>query len=129
MLPENKETWEWSEEEEPSRTFRIQDGRIVGETDGTEAVRQAVAAILNTERYEYPIYSWDYGMEYQDLFGRPGVYVKAELKRRITDALTQDDRIRSVDSFTFTERGRKLLVSFVVHTEFGELETEQEVEY
>ena len=35
--------------------------------DETEAVRQAAIKILNTERYENEIYSWNYGIELKDL--------------------------------------------------------------
>lgn len=40
-------------------------------------------------------------MELQDLIGKPMDYVMVEVERRITEALTQDDRIDSVDNFEF----------------------------
>ena len=52
----------------------------------------------------------------------------SEMKRRITDALMQDDRITGVDDWTF-ETGRKsVLVRFTVYTIYGELEATKEVE-
>lgn len=74
---------------------------VVGECDGLEAVKQAIYNILNTERYRYIIFSWNYGVELQDLIGKPMDYVMVEVERRITEALTQDDRIDSVDNFEF----------------------------
>lgn len=113
--------------EQPSQTYRINDEAIQGRADGLEAVRQAAYCILNTERYESILYSWNYGVELRDLFGKPMGYVKSEVKRRITEALTQDDRIQSVGAFSFVQEGRKLAVTFTVHTVRGDFETGKEV--
>ena len=45
------------------------------------AVKQAVYKIIMTERYQYIMYSWNYGVELLDLFGEPVTYVCPELKR------------------------------------------------
>ena len=65
----------------PTNTYRIiiDKDRVSGETDGLEAMKQAVYLILSTERYAYPIYSWNYGVELKDLFGQPTTYVEAVL--------------------------------------------------
>ena len=39
----------------------------------------------------------------------------------------QDDRIQSVDAFSFNESGRKLSVTFTVHTQYGEVDASKEV--
>ena len=115
--------------EQPSRTFfmDVDKKRILGLCDGLEAVRQAAYCILNTERYEYLIYSWNYGIELRDLYGRPVLYVESELKRRIKEALMQDKRIRSVEAFSFSGSHGKLSVSFTVKTDVGEFEMGKEV--
>lgn len=115
--------------ERPSKTYRIdyENGIIAGMTDGLEAVRQTIFHILGTERYDNLIYSWNYGTELKALYGKPAPYVKSEVKRRITEALTQDDRIRSVDAFSFEEKGSRLLVSFVVHATQGDIRADKEV--
>ena len=112
---------------QPSKTFRLKGGTVAGWADGLEAVKQAVYCVLNTERYESILYSWNYGVELKNLYGKPMGYVKSEVKRRITEALTQDDRIESVDSFSFTSSGRNLAVSFTVHTALGNFEAGKEV--
>ncbi len=53
------------EENQPSLTYAldIENKRIRGKTDNIEAVKQAVYLILNTERYDCLIFSWNYGAE------------------------------------------------------------------
>jgi hypothetical protein len=91
-------------------------------------MKQVIFKILNTERYEYPIYSWDYGIELKDLIGEPMPYVIPELERRIKDALEVDDRIDSVDEFDFDIDRHNVTCRFTVHTIFGDLEEEMGVE-
>lgn len=104
---------------------------LAGRTDRLDAMRQAVYLILNIERYQYPIYSWNYGVELWDLFGQPVSFVKPELERRVREALVQDDRIAGVDSFSFAEPqpGEKgtLCCSFTVHSVYGDFDMEKTV--
>ena len=102
--------------------------RINGYVDDLEAVKQAIYLILNTERYQFVIYSWDYGVELLDLIGQPIPYVMSELPRRITDALTQDDRIEDVVDFEFEQNGKKLHTTFTVVSNLGNMPAELEVE-
>jgi len=115
--------------QKPSKTFKldVENKRIVDMVDGLEAVKQSVYCILNTERFEWLIYSWNYGSELKDLFGKSSGLVKAKIKKRIREALNQDDRITDVDSFFFDINKRKLHVTFTVHTQWGEFEAEKEV--
>jgi phage baseplate assembly protein W len=95
---------------------------------GLEAVRQSVYLILNTARYEYPIYSWNYGFEYRDLIGREHSYVYSELERRITEALATDTRIKRVADFEFDTKGSKTHVKFSVATIYGSYEDEVDID-
>ena len=115
--------------EEPSYTYKMvlptrEDEPTIfrGKTDELEAVRQAVYKILNTERYTYPIYSWNYGVELADLFGQPIPWVYPELERRITEALVWDDRINSVTDFEFENVKNEVHASFTVNTVYGSYE-------
>lgn len=113
-------------EMQPSLTYGldIEQGRIRGKVDRIEAVRQAIYLILNTERFAYLIHSWNYGVELDGLVGQPQAYALPEIKRCITEALLQDDRITAVDGFSF-ENGKKTVhVTFTAHSIFGNLETE-----
>ena len=116
--------------EQPSLTYRMDlNGTAVrGTVDAQEAVKQAVFRILNTERYQYVIYPWWYGIETIDLYGEPVTWVCPELEHRIEEALLMDERITSVSDFEFdTERKGIIHVSFTVHTIFGDLKAGKEV--
>jgi hypothetical protein len=118
--------------EQPTHTYKmnLESNLIRGYTDGQEAMKQAIYKILNTERYQYVMYSWNYGIELLDLYGEPVSYVCPELERRITEALTWDDRIKSVDNFEFNiSKKGEILVTFTAHTVFGDVVAEKVVNF
>lgn len=115
---------------EPDVTFGINSDmtRVDSVINGLEAVKQAVYIMLNIERYQHLIYSFDFGVELQDLIGEPIDYIEAELERRISDCLEQDDRITETTDFEFEKSDSdKLLVSFNVNTIYGTIEETMEV--
>lgn len=113
---------------EPSYTHKLDGENVRGYVDKLEAYAQAVYKILNTERYEYVIYSWNYGVELKDLIGQNKYYVIPELKRRITEAIMQDDRTLSVDGFTFLETKRGVIsIKFTCHSIYGDLDMNMNV--
>lgn len=117
-------------ETQPTHTYKmnLESGSIRGYTDKLEAIKQAIYKILLTERYQYLIYSSNYGIETLDLYGEPLSYVCPELERRISEALLWDDRIESISDFEFdlSKKG-SVQVSFTVHTRFGDVQAEREV--
>lgn len=120
---------EFAMEQQPSRTYKldISRGRVKGVTEGADALLQAVYLILSVERYQYPIYSYNYGVELVDLIGQPKDFVMSEVKRRITEALTQDDRINSVDGWEFESTKKALVVTSTAHSIYGDIEIKKEV--
>lgn len=119
----------------PNETYKIEhseqsppEDRINGNTDDLLALQQSIYLILGTERYEHIIYSWDYGVELLDLIGKPIPYVMAVIPRRITEALTQDDRIEDVTDFEFEHNKQKLHVTFVVKSILGDIPVSTEVD-
>lgn len=119
MIPTISElTAELYEAEYYDRTHKVNIPQDVvqGYTDDVEALQQAIYFMLGTERYHFPIYSWNYGVELQDLFGKPVSFVKPEVKRRVYEALVQDDRITNVTDFEFEQDKNNLHVTFVCHT-------------
>jgi hypothetical protein len=120
-----------TQESYPNKTYKMQidSEHIAGTiTDALQAVEQAVYKILNTERYKHVIYSWNYGVELEELFGKPMPYVLPEIPRRIREALIQDDRINDVVDFdlSYTNDG-SVLAKFTVETIYGELQAEKAV--
>lgn len=105
----------------PTRTYYWdrESNRITGLTDGVEAVKQAIYKVLNTERFDYVIYSHNYGITLKDLFGKDKYITCAVLERRIRDTLSVDDRITDVFNFDFEVGRHSVHVTFNVKTVFG----------
>jgi len=112
----------------PSRTYRLQNGRIAGWIDELAAMRQAIEKVLHTERFTWLIYTDNYGVELKNLFGEELDLVMAEMERIVREALSVDERIIEIENFQVTQESRDtLLVSFFVTTIFGSIQMEQEV--
>lgn len=91
-------------------------------------MRQSIELILTTERFQWQIFSPDYGVELDELIGeRRPAYVEADIERRITDALLEDDRIIGVKDFALTFGGEIARVSLTAVTAFGEASIERSV--
>ena len=120
--------------ENPTKTYKMdiednkRDLRIKGCTDERKAMEQAIYKIILTERYQYLIYSWNYGIELRDLFGKPIPYCCVEIERRVREALMQDKRILQVYDFEFDNpQFETIFVRFKADTIFGELNLMKEV--
>lgn len=111
---------------EPNFTYKlnIEKENIRKNIDNIEAIKQAIYKILMTERYVYTAYNWNYGIELNDLIGKDKSFVKAELPRRIKEALIADDRIKDVENFSFEDINKTdLCVKFSVQLyDFEDLE-------
>ncbi|RKN85863.1 DUF2634 domain-containing protein [Paenibacillus ginsengarvi] len=105
----------------PGKTYKLDyvTGRVIGFVDGIDAVRQSVFHILQTERFEYTIYSNNYGIELAGLLGKGPATVQSDLRRRIRKALLQDDRITDVTDFVVTVTGDESVATFTVITQYG----------
>ena len=117
-------------EEAATKTYKLNTTTdvVAGFIDEVEALKQAIYLILNVERYEHMIYSWNYGVEFKDLFGLPASEVKMELENRITEALLQDSRISAVSGFEFTVTRSEVLAKFTVTSIYGDIKAERVVE-
>ena len=63
-----------------------------------------------------------------NVIGKPKDYAMSEMKRRITEALLQDDRITSLSDWEFEPGRKSVRASFVVHTIYGDVEASKEVD-
>ncbi|NFO57020.1 DUF2634 domain-containing protein [Clostridium botulinum] len=109
------------EKKHSSKTYKIKENRIIGFCDEIEALKQTIYFILNTERYDYLIYSDRYGSELRRTIEMERDIAESELKRRIKEALTQDDRIENVDEFIFEYEKDSVLVKFTVFSIYSKL--------
>lgn len=110
-----------------TKTYDIRYNTVGKYIDDLEALEQAIGKVLNTERYQYPIYSFDYGVEFQSLIGKDPDYVKIEIKRRIEECLLKDSRIQSVDGFEFDLKEDTLNITFNVVSIYGDILVNKEV--
>lgn len=115
--------------EQTSKTYNlnIEKNTISGFCDGIEAMKQTIYCILNTERFEHLIYSWNYGIELKHLIGENTTYVIPELERVIAEALLQDTRITEVNNFEFEINKNTVIAKFNVITNVGEIAIEKAV--
>ena len=113
----------------PSKTYYINrnTNRISGYIDDKDAIIQAIYLILSTERYESVIYNWYYGTEFDSLVGKDRDFVKSELKRRIAEAILEDDRILDVTDFDISFNKDVVNVVFLVETNIGDININWEV--
>ena len=116
---------EFEEEvEKPTKTYflDLDNGRIIGNVDGIDAVKQAIRKAIITARYKCLIYDSDYGSEVKDMVydeeSTPEL-IETALPELIKDALSQDTRILDVYDFEFKFENDKAYISFVVDTIYG----------
>ena len=122
------ETEDVEEEQISSVTFRMNEETktIGGIIDGLEAIAQSIRTRLQVELAAFEIYDETYGVEFVDLLGQPSGLMLVNLKDTITAACLADDRVETVDSFSFTRIDKKSVgVSFLVSTTFGNLHMEE----
>ncbi|WNS42850.1 DUF2634 domain-containing protein [Paenibacillus sp. MMS20-IR301] len=112
----------------PSLTYRIdwERGRIAGLADGLEAVKQAAVKVLQTNRFEHLIYSPDYGMEWNLVLGQDRLLVRPELRRLISEALLQDERIQELTDVDIQFSGDTVSFSCTAVTVYGSFELRKE---
>lgn len=107
--------------------FIYQDGKpkVV---EGVEALKVWIEKAIRTARYRFPIYSFQYGCELEDIIGLdlPRAVLESEVQRVIKEALIYDDRIEDVRDFIIERGGDWLKVTFTVITALGDT-LEQEV--
>lgn len=113
----------------PSKTFYIdfESKKILGMVDDKKAMEQSIYLALKTGRYNYLIFSWNYGEEINKLVGNPKDLARAELHRLLNECLLVDDRISAIEDLIITEVEEGLHVSFTAVTLHGDIPIEREV--
>ena len=102
-----------------NRSYNLSRTAIQGFVTDLEALSQAIHKRLSTHQFEYPIYSFRYGVDWKDLLGQDPEYVRPEMKRMIQETLLEDDRITEVENFNFEFSGNICRCEFDVVSIFG----------
>ena len=122
MIPENSQNLlDQTERTEGLRTYRVLNNTLVGTIDAKDALMQTVAHILQTERYAFRAYDFNYGVELESVVGIDRDLLTEVLTSRITDALSVDDRISEIKDFSFIFERDTLHITFLVVSIFGDL--------
>ena len=130
MIPNSTNVELTNYEIQPSLTYKLdlENKRIMGTVDNSDSVFQAIQKILNTDKYAYDIYDWNYGHELLKLVGKEFSYIEVKLPQIIEEALLQDDRIKEITDFEITQLSIDTLsVSFRVITIFSTINYNMEV--
>ena len=92
--------------------------------EGNEAIKVWVYKALLVPRYQYSVYSWDYGSELMDLIGKaytPSL-TKSEAKRYIEEALKTNPYILEVNVVDTDFKDSTLSANIKITTIYGESE-------
>lgn len=109
-----------------SNTYKLHSDKIQGFCDELESVKQFIEKLFKTQKNEYFIYP-DYGIDFKSLIGEERAYVRAELKRMISEALLEDERILDVSNFNFSFDLDTCTCTFLVSSIYGDLEMRKEL--
>lgn len=120
---------ELQEIQRPSLTWKLdfKEGKVTGKINGVDSIKQSVNHILKIQRYNYLIYSFNYGNEFKTLIGKDPLLVRSELKRMINESLLQDDRIIAIQNINIEVVGDTATATFTVVTQLGTFDVETEV--
>ena len=91
---------------------------------GNEAIKVWVYKAIKTTRYQYEIYTWDYGCEIESLFGKGFQlgFIESETKRFIEEALIVNPYITKINKID-VEFSKDVLTAYVdLETVYGRLD-------
>ena len=103
-------------------------GQLTGKiVEGIDAIKTWVWCCMHTQRFRYPIYSWDYGADMEQYVGQalPDEYLEVDLRDEIEEALKVNAWIPGIKDYNFERSGSGMKVSFAVETTLGQ-ETKEE---
>ena len=105
-------------------------GRLTGEiVEGKEAIKVWIWNCLQTERYRYALYTWQYGVEYEQYIGQAVTedFLTADAQIETEEALMVSPYITGISDFEISFSGSKIHISFTAETTLGSLEVNTNV--
>ncbi|MBV4423249.1 DUF2634 domain-containing protein [Clostridium tyrobutyricum] len=105
--------------------FLLKDGKFII-VEGIEAIKIWIWKALHTPKLIYSIYSDTYGHDIESLVGKGFSYdlMETEIKRFVTESLTQIKYVNGISDFYISEDGSLYNVGFMVNTDLGDIEIE-----
>ncbi len=102
--------------------FILENGKFTI-AEGDEAIKLWICKMLRTKRYQYLIYSWNYGQELDSLIGSKFSKDAAasEIKRHLEEALLVNPHIKGITQVIVDFTGDNLQIEFTVLTDYGEV--------
>lgn len=124
---ELEELEDLEEEIKPPKEYGIdfKTGQLTGAiVEGKEAVKVWIWLVLQTPRYRYYIYTWDYGNEFEDLMGQAYTreYIETEAQRMTEECLLVNENIEGITEFSVSMADNIVTISFTANTIYGDIE-------
>ncbi|MHC1750784.1 MAG: DUF2634 domain-containing protein [Cellulosilyticaceae bacterium] len=104
--------------------YDFKNKRLTGnKVEGIEAIKIWILKALKVERYQYLIYSQDYGVEIENYIGKnyDGGLMACDVATNIEEALKINPYIKGIEEFESTFNEGRLTCKFKVITDFGEV--------
>ena len=91
--------------------------------EGVEAIKVWIYKTLKTIRYKYSAYSWNYGVEFEDLIGKKlsKQFIDTEIRRMIKEALMVNENIQVVTLTDWQRTDNTLKMNVSVQTDYGDV--------
>ncbi len=126
-IEEEIEIEEYEEESQTPKEYEIdfKTGQLTGKiVEGLEAIKVWIWLVLQTPRYRYYVYTWDYGNEFEDLIGQGYTeeYIEAAAQKMTEDCLLVNENIQSISNFSASIENDILTISFTANTIYGDIE-------
>lgn len=105
-------------------------GQLTGNiVEGKEAIKVWIWNCMHTERFRYAIYSWQYGVEFEQYLGEtlPQEYFLSDCEAVINEALSTNPYITGISDFNASLSGSILRISFTAETTLGNVEVDTDV--
>lgn len=114
--------WAWDFER---LDFKSRDGKMYL-VEGAEAVKIWLWKLFHTPRYRYPIYSWDYGHELENLIGQGYTqgFLKSEAEKYVKETIEYNlgGYVIEVRNFKLSFDEGLLTIEFTAITPYGEVD-------
>lgn len=102
--------------------FKLKDGKFQV-VEGIEALKIWIWKALKTNKSEYPIYSENYGNEFESIIGEglSKSLVESEAKRLTLECLMDNEHILGIKNFNVDKVKDVLSITFTAETDCGEV--------